>query len=131
VGALYCKDEFPAKETFIKGKEIIRYETVKDSVRDTVICPDGTFVECPEHEKEYVYSYTTDTIKVIDSAALFLYRRDVTSLTKSRDSLLVISNQTKLELKASEKKAKKYFWYLIGSGGLVLLYFGARFKGIL
>lgn len=69
--AQLCKDRFPISERYVKGDTVRIIDTIVKHSKEviTIDCPDGTKVKCPPNEVKYITVTQTirDTIIKIDT----------------------------------------------------------------
>lgn len=116
VSSLYCADKFPVKETFIKGKEIIKSDTV--TTIDTVIT---------EHLVKGETVYIKSISKPCKSITKYISVTD-TIVKENTTRVSYLSDRAKeyeVLYNAEQKKAKKLIWWIVGFAlsvlGLILI----------
>lgn len=117
-----CKDCFPVKQEYIKGKDIyLPQDTVfikGDTVEIQGDCPDGTKVKikCPPSDtlKVYIPILRIDTITKKDSADIRFWQGQFIKADKAKNDLIIE--------KASEIESKKEWrkWALIFAAAIAL-----------
>ncbi len=109
-----CAAEFPVIPEYIKGEEIVRYDTISYPYEVLADCPDGTKVECPKPKTIIKEVVRTDTVRRPDLAQEQKLR-DRINKVNADNAILRAEKEKALEgLKQSESENKSKDWIIIG-----------------
>ncbi len=112
--AVLCNSEFPSETIFIKGKEVIKTDTIFSNIVTTLECEDGKIKECSKEKVIYKTITKTDTIQKSNTALETKLRHEINELTA--DNILLYKEKEKAlkDLKTAEKENKKLKLYIAG-----------------
>lgn len=115
-----CASEFPSVPKYIKGDEVVKYDTIINPIEVFVDCPDGTKAECPKQNTITKEVFRTDTIVKPDTAREDVLRQEINKLNASNVLLTEKLEDSEKQLKQANKETSKRDW-IIGSLSLLLV----------
>lgn len=126
--ARLCAKEFPAETIqIVQGDTIQKTDTILVS-GPKLICPDSSFVECPQTKIIKELKIITDTIIKIDASKIYLLQN---TIEKTQQIVKLQEDENRIlekQLLESDKKKTKFLWILIALAAVNILYFIFKIK---
>lgn len=115
-----CASEFPSETKYIKGDEVVKYDTIINHIEVFVDCPDGTKVKCPENKTVYKTIYQTDTIVKPNTALEAKLRAEINDL-QANNTILYKENESLLNQSKKDKRTIYVLGFFLGFAIIVIL----------
>ena len=123
-----CASEFPSVPKYIKGDEVVKYDTIINPIEVLVDCPDGTKAECPKQKTVFKEVFRTDTIVKPDTAREDVLRQEINKLNASNVLLIEKLEDSAKQLKQAKKETSKRDWIILGLGAILALFLICKIK---
>lgn len=123
-----CASEFPSVPKYIKGDEVVKYDTIINPIEVLVDCPDGTKAECPRQKTVFKEVFRTDTIFKPNTALETKLRAEINKLNASNVLLSEKLEDSAKQLKQAKKETSKRDWIILGIGVILALFLTSKIK---
>ena len=123
-----CASEYPSVPKYIKGDEVVKYDTIINPIEILVDCPDGTKAECPKQKTVFKEVFRIDTIVKPDTAREDVLRQEINKLNASSVLLTEKIEDSSKQLKQAKKETSKRDWIILGLGAILALFLTSKIK---